>query len=215
MIPWRTQSVSWNQRLNTVQVSPIHVWISDTAFRFSPILSWSEPLVALTCLLRSNILGSLPLLRSSLVAQMVKHLPTVQETWVPSLGWEDPLEKETANHSRTLAWKTPWTEEPGRLQSMRSQIVGHNWATSLSLPLLPDDILPIFCIIFRMFLLNCPSFLAKTTIDSSVDLKWNDLQLPRASKTGKAHTKWETGKRTCLARKMVQARHRFWERPSI
>ena len=57
---------------------------------------------------------------------MVKRLPIVQETWAPFLGWEDPLEKEMANHSRTLAWKTPWTEEPGRLQSMRSQIVGHN-----------------------------------------------------------------------------------------
>ena len=72
-------------------------------------------------------------LGSSLVAQTVKHLPTVRETWVQSLGWEDPLEKEMANHSRTLAWKTPWTEEPGRLQSMRSQRVGHDWATSLSL----------------------------------------------------------------------------------
>ena len=63
---------------------------------------------------------------SSLVAQTVKHLPTMRETWVRSLGWEDSLEKEMANHSRTLAWKTPWTEKPGRLQSMRSQRVGHN-----------------------------------------------------------------------------------------
>ena len=52
---------------------------------------------------------------------MVKRLPTVQETWVPSLGREDPLEKEMATHSSTLAWKIPWTEEPGRLQSMGSQ----------------------------------------------------------------------------------------------
>ena len=51
----------------------------------------------------------------SLVAQMVKHLPAMQETWVQSLGWEDPLEKETATHSSTLAWKIPWTEEPGRV----------------------------------------------------------------------------------------------------
>ena len=63
---------------------------------------------------------------SSLVAQMVKHLPTMRETWDRSLGWEDPLEKEMANHSRALAWKTPWTEEPGRLQSMRLQRVGHD-----------------------------------------------------------------------------------------
>ena len=54
---------------------------------------------------------------TSLVAQMVKHLPTVRETWVRSLGWEDPLEKEVATHSSTLAWKIPWTEERSRLQS--------------------------------------------------------------------------------------------------
>ena len=52
---------------------------------------------------------------ASLVAQMVKHLSTMRETWVQSLGWEDPLEKEMAIHSRTIAWKIPWTEEPGRL----------------------------------------------------------------------------------------------------
>ena len=57
---------------------------------------------------------------------MVKHLPAVQETWVRSLGWEDPLEKEMATHSSTLAWKSPWTEEPGGLQSMGSQRVGHD-----------------------------------------------------------------------------------------
>ena len=63
---------------------------------------------------------------ASLVAQMVKHLPAVWETWVRSLGQEDPLEKEMAIHSSTLAWKIPWTEEPGRLQSMGSQRVGHD-----------------------------------------------------------------------------------------
>ena len=62
----------------------------------------------------------------ALVAQMVKHLPAVQETRVQSLGWEDPLEKEMAIHSSTLAWKIPWTEEPGGLQSMGSQRVRHN-----------------------------------------------------------------------------------------
>ena len=70
---------------------------------------------------------------ASLVAQMVKRLPTMRETWVQSLGLEDLVEKEMATHSSTLAWKIPWTEEPGRLQSMGSQRVRHNWATSLSL----------------------------------------------------------------------------------
>ena len=69
--------------------------------------------------------------RASLVAQMVKRLPTMWETWVRSLGQEDPLEKEIATHSSILAWKIPWTEDPGTLQSMGSQRVGHDWPTSL------------------------------------------------------------------------------------
>ena len=63
---------------------------------------------------------------TSLLAQMVKHLPTMREIWVQSLGWEDPLEKEMATHSSTLAWKIPWTEEHGRLQFMGSQRVRHD-----------------------------------------------------------------------------------------
>ena len=57
---------------------------------------------------------------------MVKHLPSMWETQVPSLGWEDPLEKEMATPSSILAWRIPRTEEPGRLQSMESQRVGHD-----------------------------------------------------------------------------------------
>ena len=60
------------------------------------------------------------------MAQAIKHLPAMRETWVRSLGWEDPLEKEMATHSSTLAWKIPRMEEPGRLQSMGSQRVRHN-----------------------------------------------------------------------------------------
>ena len=69
--------------------------------------------------------------KKKVVAQMVKHLSAMQETRVRSLGQEDPLEKETSAHSSSLAWKIPWTEEPGRLQSMRSRRVGQDWATSL------------------------------------------------------------------------------------
>ena len=58
-----------------------------------------------------------------LVAQMVKSPPAMRETWVQSLGWEDPLEKEMATHSSILAWRIPWTEGPGRLQSVGSQRV--------------------------------------------------------------------------------------------
>ena len=58
------------------------------------------------------------------MAQWIKNLPAMQETWVQSLGLEDPLEKEMATHSSTLAWKIPWMEEPGVLQSMGSKRVG-------------------------------------------------------------------------------------------
>ena len=61
------------------------------------------------------------LVRASLVAQTVKNPPAMRETWVQSLGWEDSLEKGTSTHSSILAWRIPMTEDPGRLQSMRSQ----------------------------------------------------------------------------------------------
>ena len=75
---------------------------------------------------------------ASLMAQWVKNPPAVQETqetWVQSLGWEDPLEKEMATHSSILAWEIPWTEEPGGLQSMESQRVGHDLVTKQHYPL--------------------------------------------------------------------------------
>ena len=71
--------------------------------------------------------------RASLVAQIVKNLPAMQETWVWSLGWEDLLEKGMGTHSNILAWRIPWKEEPGRLQSTGSQRVGHDCATDSSL----------------------------------------------------------------------------------
>ena len=64
--------------------------------------------------------------RASLVAQRLKHLPAMWETWVRSLGWEDPLEKEMATHSSILAWRISWMKEPGRLQSKGSQRVRHD-----------------------------------------------------------------------------------------
>ena len=63
---------------------------------------------------------------ASLVSQMIENLPVIQETWVQSRGQEDPLKKGMATHTSVLAWRIPWTEEPGRLQSMGSQRVGHD-----------------------------------------------------------------------------------------
>ena len=67
---------------------------------------------------------------ASLVAQMVKNLPALQETWVQSSGWKDPLMKRMASYSSTLAWEIPWIQEPGGLQSMGPQRIGHDSATS-------------------------------------------------------------------------------------
>ena len=74
---------------------------------------------------------SLSFLWGPLVAQKLKRLPAMRETWVRSLGREDPLEKEMATYSSILAWRIPWTEEPGGLQSTGLQRVRHDWATSL------------------------------------------------------------------------------------
>ena len=63
---------------------------------------------------------------ASLLSQMVKNLPAMQETWVPSLGWGDPLGEDLATHSSILTWRIPWIEEPGRLQSMGLQRIGHD-----------------------------------------------------------------------------------------
>ena len=70
------------------------------------------------------------IVKASLVDQMVKNLPAMRETRVQSLGWEDPLKKEMATHSSILAWRIPWTKEPGRLQSKGSQRVRQDWATN-------------------------------------------------------------------------------------
>ena len=81
----------------------------------------------LKCVQQTHFLVSFFLGGASLVAQKVKHLlPAIQETWVQYLGREDRLEKEMATHTSTLAWKILWMEEPGRLQSVGSQRVGHD-----------------------------------------------------------------------------------------
>ena len=87
-----------------------------------------------------------------LVAQLVKNPPAVQETWVRSLGWEDPLKKGMATHSSILAWRTPWTGEPGGLHSMGSQRVGHDWATNTTMTV-SETILFIFSLAYYYHLL--------------------------------------------------------------
>ena len=93
------------------------------AFNFSPLMIMFA--VGLSCV-AFIMLRYVPSIPASLVAQSLKHLPPMQETQVQSLGWEDPLEKEMATHSSILAWRIPWSEEPGRLQSTGSQRVRHD-----------------------------------------------------------------------------------------
>ena len=96
-------------------------------------MSWGLGTFAATISRRSLVKDwALKQVGASLPAQRLKHLPAMQETQVQSLGREDPLEKEMATHSSIIAWRIPWMEEPGGLQSMGSQRVGHDWATSLT-----------------------------------------------------------------------------------
>ena len=125
-------AILWNSAFNWIYLSlsplllasfhssALHKASSDNHFAFSLFLNLWNGFVY--CLLY-NITDLL---------QMVKNLPAMQETWVECLGWEDPLGKGMTTHISILAWKIPWTEEPGGLQSMVLQRVGHNWATSLS-----------------------------------------------------------------------------------
>ena len=95
---------------------------------------WSDLAVSLLCPFHVSVKDvfegyRVPFYQVSLAAQMVKDLLEMWETQVWSLGWEDPLEEGMATHSSVLAWRIPWTEEPGGLQSMGSQRLGHNWVT--------------------------------------------------------------------------------------
>ena len=121
-----------------------------------------------------------------MVAQRVKCPPAMWETWVWTLGWEHPLEKEMATDSSTLAWRIPWTEEPGRLQSMGSKRVGHDWVTSPNLKtsreiffLSPSDVYikSLLYLFYTLIKLYC----AKALSDQALSLApvWILLQRPR------------------------------------
>ena len=95
-------------------------------------LEWWPPAKSHSCTCQDQHLNLAALFLvywASLVAQLVNNLPAMGETWVWSLVWEDAMEKGTATHSSILAWRVPWTEEPGELQFMGSQRVGYGWAT--------------------------------------------------------------------------------------
>ena len=99
----------------------------------------------------------------SYMAQMVKNLLAMLETWVWTMGGEDPLEKEMATHSSILAWRIPWTEEPAGLQSMGSQRVGHNWASILKSRdiTLPPKVHLVKALVFPVLMYVCESWIIK------------------------------------------------------
>ena len=131
-------------------------------------------------------------IKASLVAQRLKCLPAMWETRVQSLGQEDPLEKEMAAHSSILAWRIPWMEEPGGLQSMGSRRVRHDWATSLSLS---DSILKnrditlstkvhlVKAMVFPLVMYGCESWTVKKAECQRIDAFelwcwWRLLRVP-------------------------------------
>ena len=117
---WETcvWSLGWKDPLEKGKATTPVFWPGESPGLCSP---WGRK--------ESDTTKRLSLTRSQL-AQMVKNLPAMQETQVQSLGWEDPLEKSMATPSSILAWSIPWTEEPGRLQSVGLQRVKHDWATN-------------------------------------------------------------------------------------
>ena len=123
-------------------------------------------------------------LKASLVAQMVRSVPAVQETWVWSLGQEDPLEKEMATHCNILAWKIPWTEEPGRLQSTGSRRVRRDWAQhstryrSSLLFICKLNLESHFYTVFPVFRISLPLGLSLFLILLYFMFDWNSVSLP-------------------------------------
>ena len=112
-------------------------------------------------------------MRASLVVQRVKHLPTIWETRVQSLGREDPLEKELAIHSSTLVLKISWTEKPGRLESMGSQRVGHNWVTWLTYLQEPEIKLPTSAGGGDLVAKSCPTLATPWTVPARLLRPWD------------------------------------------
>ena len=125
MQPWCIHFPIWNQSVVPCLVLTVASW---PAYRFlRRQIRWPD--IAISWRIFHCLLWSMQS-KTSLVAQSVKNLPAVQEIQVHSLGWGDALEKEMATHSSILAWKLSWTEEPGGLQSIGLQRVGHDWVTN-------------------------------------------------------------------------------------
>ena len=118
----------------------------------------------------------------------------MQEAWVQSLGWEDPLDKEMATHSSILAWKISWTEEPGGLQSMGSQRVGHNWATNTYLLTLNNKYLSEIRVIHLTFICPCSMCLSALLLpfEDNIMVSYLASDESRVSRNQNEHHTWNT-----------------------
>ena len=117
------QKKIWKRKLMSVVPSSIEMLLSMKIINIPPTQDWTDRIKEQLKKISINISKNI---WASLEAQTVKRLPAMRETWVRFLGREDPLEREMAIHSSTLAWRIPWMEEPGRLQSMGSLRVRHD-----------------------------------------------------------------------------------------
>ena len=126
----------WFNETNPYELKRISFYLTNQAWEYD---EFSDEIWPRSCKLRTNWRFDRTYDRwASLVAQTVKNLPAVQETWVWSLGWEDPLEKEMATHCSIVVWEIPWTKEPGGLQTMGSQRIRYNWATQQQQPIVDN-----------------------------------------------------------------------------
>ena len=113
----------------------IIIWHYKSGYRYKIVFSFKSRKYTNSCINCDKWHGY-KIYWASVIAQSVKNPPAMQETQIRSLSWEDPLEKKMATHSRILAWRIPWTEEPGGLQSIGSRRVRHGWAELVTLSLL-------------------------------------------------------------------------------
>ena len=186
-------SNAWKWKVKVKSLSHVQLFATPwtAAYQASPSMGFSRqeywsgvPLPSLQPVAKSYQFWA------SLVAQMVKNLPATQETQVWSLGQEDPLEKGMATHSSNLAWRIPRAEEPGGLQSMSLQRVGHDWATNTLTSLCHQFYLPnIFQINCCLSTLCCP---CRHLIPWLLQQPLNSSPAPRSAPKGHSLPKGES-----------------------
>ena len=185
MQPSRTPFPIWNQSVVPCPVLTVASWPAYRLLKRQ--VRWSG--IPISFRIFHSLLWS---------TQSKKHLPTMRETRVRSLGQEDPLEKEIATHSSTLAWKIPWMEEPDRLQSTGLQRVRHDWATSLSSELLNLKGVVGTCWIWSQLVISVGGLGHPTAVRSNGSLAVNHAFMPTPDDWHKSWALEDTVYTECL-----------------